>query len=64
MSTDKLSDPGNILLRIFQHVGRHIVRGGHLHTAELMQLEVLLIFSYSFLRKEDRTRIVNYNSEG
>ena len=63
MRTNKFSHSGDILLRIFQHVGRGIVGSRHLHTAKLVELKILLIFSHSLLCKKYGTGIIDVNSK-
>ena len=59
MASDELSGLGNVLLWILQHMGRPVVRSAHLHGAELMQLEVLLVLAYALLGEEYRARVIN-----
>ena len=61
MRTQELSDSCNILLRIFQHMSRGIMRCRHFHAAELVYPEILLILSQSLLGKKYRTGIIDLN---
>lgn len=42
---------------------RLVVRSTHLHTPKLMELEKLFVLSHSLLGEEDRTGIINFNSD-
>ena len=61
---DKFSRFCDVLLRTFEHVCRYIVRRTHLHGAELVYFEVLLVTTDPFLREQDRARIVDHNPQG
>ena len=56
----KLADLGYVLIRIVEHMRRHIMGRTHFHRSEFMELKILFILPYSFLSKKYRTRIFDF----
>ena len=60
---EESSGSGDILIRVRQQMGRHIMRRGHLHASELVQIKERLSFSHALLRKKRGTRIVRLDPD-
>ncbi len=60
--TKNLSDSYYPLLRILQHVSRHIMRRVDSHCAELQKVEICFIYFHPFLLEQHRTGRGCYNN--
>ena len=61
--SQKSADFRYVLLGIFEHVRRHIVRRGSFHRAKFQNFKKLFLFADPFLSKENRPRVVDENRD-
>jgi len=55
--------PGDILIRVLEHVGGHIVGGVDAHGAELEDIEMLFVDAHPLLPEKDRSRGIDLDGK-
>ena len=55
--------PGDILIRVLEHVGGHIVGGVDAHGAELEDIEMLFVNTHPLLPEKDRPRGIDLDGK-
>ena len=59
----EVSHPGDILIRVLEHVGGHIVGGVDAHGAELEDIEMLFVDAHPLLPEKDRSRGIDLDGK-